>query len=111
MHFTGGEIIPRRVLCPWRAHDAATISADADTTHTHHQWQAKAAPRPASSGGDLDTFTSRRRPAVVVSLSVEGLERSVFRDESSVTVCEMYGFIYFTCLTIHKPSPQRIRPT
>ena len=20
MHFTGGEIIPRRVLCPWRAH-------------------------------------------------------------------------------------------
>ena len=19
MHFTGGEIIPRRVLCPWRA--------------------------------------------------------------------------------------------
>ena len=28
--------------------------------------------------------------AVVVSLSLEGLERSVFRDESSVTVCEMY---------------------
>ena len=33
MHFTGGEIIPRRVLCPWRAHLlASTLPAVARPT-------------------------------------------------------------------------------
>ena len=33
MHFTGGEIIPRRVLCPWRAHLlASTLPAVARAT-------------------------------------------------------------------------------
>ena len=33
MHFTGGEIIPRRVLCPWRAHSlASTLPAVARAT-------------------------------------------------------------------------------
>jgi len=33
LHFTGGEIIPRRVLCPWRAHLlASTLPAVAQAT-------------------------------------------------------------------------------
>ena len=33
LHFTGGEIIPRRVLCPWRAHLlASTLPAVARAT-------------------------------------------------------------------------------
>ena len=33
MHFTGGEIIPRRVLCPWRARLlASTLPAVARAT-------------------------------------------------------------------------------
>ena len=33
LHFTGGEIIPRRVLCPWRAHLlASTLPAVARVT-------------------------------------------------------------------------------
>ena len=33
MHFIGGEIIPRRVLCPWRAHLlASTLPAVARAT-------------------------------------------------------------------------------
>ena len=34
LHFTGGEIIPRRVLCPWRAHLlASTLPAVVGTNH------------------------------------------------------------------------------
>ena len=33
LHFIGGEIIPRRVLCPWRAHLlASTLPAVARVT-------------------------------------------------------------------------------
>ena len=33
LHYTGGEIIPRRVLCPWRAHLlASTLPAVARAT-------------------------------------------------------------------------------
>ena len=39
LHFRGGEIIPRRVLCPWRAHLlASTLPAVARATAACFVW-------------------------------------------------------------------------
>ena len=39
LHFIGGEIIPRRVLCPWRAHLlASTLPAVARATAACFVW-------------------------------------------------------------------------